>query len=75
MCNAKINYVVRHIAIMPHVLQQCDSFLAFESFKECYQNTEYIQFYLEAICTGDATTIVHYRKNYLYALSSQNPGK
>ena len=28
-----------------HIGQQFDSFLAFECFKERYQNTEYVQFY------------------------------
>ena len=51
MCNVKLNYIVNvlcHIAIMAHKVhigQHFDSFLAFESFKERYQNTEYVQFY------------------------------
>ena len=56
MCNVKINYfVLCHIAISAHKVhigQQFHSFLAFESFKERYQNTEYVQF-----CRRDSRTV------------------
>ena len=37
------------------IRQQFDSFLAFGSFKECYQNTEYVQFYRRDSRTVEAS--------------------
>ena len=58
MCNVKINCCLCHIAIMAHKVligQQFDSFLAFDSFKERYQNTGYVQFYRKDSPTVEAS--------------------
>ena len=40
-----------------YIGQQFDSFLAFESFKEHYQNTEYDQFYRRDLRTVEASAV------------------
>ena len=54
MCNAKINYVVS-VTLQSWLTKSTSDNKAFGSFKERYQNTEYVQFYRRNSQTVEAS--------------------